>query len=216
MPAIFSELGGEERPWHPFDEELLNSIEYPDERPLNKRDEWQRPDLEDYTDEIGKSIEDYLSERYDMELVDDREVDLVVDSGPYANTDVQAKGAIFLASQGQDRDGRWYSRPGGIYLREDGFKQLDDDSLLHSVVHLPRFEWSRDIPVPVLEINDGIKKEKVETALVGELVLPVNQVQKEISFNSNGYLYWEWPEVYGAEPDTSSVEQEWYSEESFL
>ena len=209
---IFLELGGGDRPWHPLDPAVTDTIDYPTERPQNIRDDWKRPDLENYTEDIGRSVEEYLETTYQMERVDEGEVDLLVTDGQMEGTEVQSKGSIFLASQGPDGKGGYYSRPGGIYVRDTGLGELPRDALLHSVVHLPRFEWDSDISVPVIKISDGEEdREHVETALVGELVLPVGKVQDEISYDSDGTYYWDWEDAYGEEPDDEGIEERWYS-----
>ncbi len=221
--SLYTALGGEKRPYHPhfsMNDRAEDAIEPLEERPEDKRESWGRPHLGRYTDDIGNMVEDYLEETYDMRRVNDGEVDLVVTDGVFEGVPVQAKGAAVLASQGEDGNGSWYSRPGGIYMREDSMEKLSEkDSLLHTVIHYPRNSFTEDeknhMPVPVEEVNDGEDMEPVESALVGELVLPVGKVFEKVDFNSNGFLYWDWPEAYGEKPDTSGLVEEWYRD-SFI
>jgi hypothetical protein len=105
-------------------------------------------------------------------------------------------------------------------MREDSMKKLaEQDSLLHTVVHYPRSSFTEEernkMPVPVESIHEGSEMESVESALVGELVLPAEKVFEQLEFNSNGFLYWDWPEAYGERPDTSGLVEEWYRD-SFI
>ncbi len=216
--SVYEALGGEKRPYHPhfsMNSRAEEAVDPLDQRPEDKRESWGRPHLGRYTDDIGNMVEDYLEDTYHMERVNDGEVDLVVTDGVFEDVPVQAKGAAILASQGEDGKGRWYSRPGGIYMREESMKKLaEQDALLHTVVHYPRSSFTDDerqkLPVPVENVNEGTEMEPVESALVGELVLPVDQVFEQVEFNSNGFRYWDWPEAYGEKPNTSALVEEWY------
>lgn len=216
--SVYEALGGEKRPYHPhfsMNNRAEGAVNRLEQRPEDKRESWGRPHLGRYTDDIGNMVEDYLENTYDMKRVNDGEVDLVVTDGVFEDVPVQAKGAAILASQGEDGKGRWYSRPGGIYMREDSMKKLaEQDALLHTVVHYPRSSFTDDerqkLPVPVENVNEGTDMEPVESALVGELVLPVDKVFEQVEFNSNGFRYWDWPEPYGENPNTSALVEEWY------
>lgn len=207
-------LGGKTRGWHP--EFYMNDRAEEAEDPLNERpesvEEWGRPDLEDATDEIGDAVEEYLEDRFWMEIVDDGAVDLVIDEGPLEGSLVQAKGAIVLAKGGKkDSEGRLYSRPGGFYMREDRMKELaeaDENAILYTVVHYPRREHETDLPV--LEVN-----EEIDTAVLGELAFPAEEAYRRTDFDSDGKKYWKWDKAYGERPDTSSTVEEWY-EDTFL
>ena len=100
-------------------------------------------------------------------------------------------------------------------MREDSMKKLaEQDALLHTVVHYPRSSFTDDerqkLPVAVENVNEGTDMEPVESALVGELLLPVDKVFEQVEFNSNGLRYWDWPEAYGEKPNTSALVEEWY------
>lgn len=217
---VYEALGGEKRPYHPvysvndLAEEAVDPLE---ERPENKEESWGRPHLGRYTDDIGNMVEDYLQETYDMERVNDGAVDLVVTDGVFEGVPVQAKGAAILASQGEDSNGNWYSRPGGIYMRGKSMEELaEEDALLHTAVHYPRTEFTdserEGLPVPIRQVHDGSEMEAVESALVGELVLPARKVFENVSFNQNGFKYWDWPNAYGEHPNTSQLVEEWYED----
>lgn len=216
--SVYEALGGEKRPYHPhfsINEHAEEALEPLNKRPSDKRESWGRPHLGRYTDDIGNMVEDYLEEQYDMERVNNGEVDLRVTDGAFEGVPVQAKGAVLLASQGEDTNGNWYSRPGGIYMREQSMNKLaQGDALLHTVVHYPRTEFTASerekLVTPIREVYNGSKMEPVESALIGELVLPVEQVMEEVNFNDNGFRYWDWPEAYRERPNTSQLVSDWY------
>ena len=214
---LYSELGGSHRPWHPYfvmNDRTPGSIRPLEKRPADKEKEWGRPDLERHTEGIGNMVERYLEENYNMERVNNGCIDLIVTEGIFEDIEVQAKGAAVLVSQGRDANGNWYSRPGGIYMRENSINKLAErDSLLHTVVHYPRSDFQRDFEhdfnVPLEPLSP-----EIESALIGELILPVEKVKEEISFNNNGYCYWEWTKAYGERPNTADI-GEWYKD-SFI
>lgn len=223
---VYESLGGKKRPWHPYFSmnDLSNSaLDIPNPRPEDKENSWNRPHLGNYTDNIGNAIEDYLEETYNMVRINDGPVDLRVTDGPFEGSPVQAKGAAVIVSQGQSSDGCWYSRPGGIYMREPSITQLieenndyGDDALLHTVVHYPQFAFEEETNVPIIEVNDGEEdgKEHVKTALIGELVMPVEKALETIEFNGGKRkaCYWDWPKAYGERPNTSNIVEEWYED----
>lgn len=220
---VYEALGGERRPYHPLfsiNELADEAVDPLEERPENKEESWGRPHLGSYTEDIGEMVENYLEDVYDMERVNNGAVDLRVTDGVFEGIPVQAKGAVILASQGPDGKGTWYSRPGGIYMREGAIEELsEEDSLLHTVVHYPKEEFTdaerEKLSVPFREVHDGSEKTPVESALVGELVMPVNKVAEEVNFNNNGYKYWDWPEAYGSKPSTHNTVDKWYKD-SFI
>lgn len=220
---VYEELGGEKRPYHPhfsINERAEAALNPLDERPSDKRESWGRPHLGRYTDDIGDMVEDYLEGTYDMERVNNGEVDLRVTDGAFEDIPVQAKGAVILASQGENSNGDWYSRPGGIYMREQAMEKLaQEEALLHTVVHYPRTEFTdpekESLKTPIRTVHDGSEMEPVESALIGEIVLPVERVMEKVSFNNNGFRYWDWPEAYGEKPNASQIANEWY-EDTFI
>lgn len=161
-----------------------------------------------------------------MERINDGPVDLRVTEGPFEGSPVQAKSAAVIVSRGRRSDGSWYSSPGGIYMREKSITKLLDpeesygeNPLLHTVVHYPKSGFNTELEIPVREVCDGLEenREPVKTALVGELILSVEQVLEEVSFNNGKRkaCYWDWPEAYGRRPDTSETVEKWY-ENTFL
>ena len=207
-------LGGERSGWHPYFHmnERTQSAEDPLEERPESMEEWGRPELDGATDEIGDTIEEYLEDRFSMSIVDDGAIDLIVEQGPLEGSLVQAKGAIVLAKGGKkDSQGRLYSRPGGFYMREDRMEELaqaDENAILYTVVHYPRREHDTDLDV--LEVND-----EIDTAVLGELAFPAEEVYERTDFDSDGKKYWKWSDAYGERPDTSGTVQDWYRE-SFL
>ncbi len=207
-------LGGEKRGWHPYfrmNDREESEFEMLDERPGSVED-WGRPELEDETKNIGDAIEEYLAERYWMEEVDDGAVDVVVTEGPFSGVPVQAKGAAVLVTQGEGRDGRMYSRPGGFYMREDRMEELADEeeAILYTAVHHPQWEFEEEPDAPVIEIN-----EEVDSAVIGELAFPAADVYEATDFDSDGKKYWNWDKAYGERPDTRKTVERWY-DDTFL
>jgi len=208
--AIQAALGGERRGWHPrfyMNDRAEEAVETLEKRPESV-EEWGRPDMESMTHEIGDAVENYLEDNYWMEIVDDDAVDLVVTDGVFEGSPVQSKGAIILAKDRSAGDGTIYSRPGGFYMREDNMKELsemDETALLHTSVHYPRREIPQDLDVPVLNVND-----EIDTAIIGELTLPVEEVYRQTEFHSDGNYYWKWSKAYGKNPNSSEIVQEWY------
>lgn len=212
--SIQEALGGERHGWHPYFQ--MNDRAREAEDPLDERpesvEEWGRPDLDGATDEIGDAVEEYLEDRFWMDNIDDGAVDLVVEEGSLQGSLVQAKGAIVLAKGGKrDSHGRLYSRPGGFYMREDRMEELaeaEKNAILYTVVHYPRREHDTDLPV--LDVN-----EEIDTAVIGELAFPAEEVYRRTDFDSDGKKYWKWSKAYGERPDTSETVDNWYRN-SFL
>lgn len=207
-------LGGEKIGWHPYyrmNDREEKEFEMLDTRPESVED-WGRPELEDETKNIGDAVERYLADRYWMEEVDDGAVDLVVTEGPFSGVPVQAKGAAVLVTQGEGEDGEMYSRPGGFYMREDRMSELaeEEEAILYTAVHHPQWEFEEEPDAPVIEIN-----EEVDSAVIGELALPAEQVYDATDFNSDGKKYWNWQKAYGERPETSKTVEEWY-DDTFL
>ena len=138
LDDIFTALGGEPRNWHPGHSELEREDDVED-----------RMDLSHCTEAIGRMGEEYLAETYDMEIVDDGEVDLVVTDGVFEGVPVQSKCAIRVASRGERIS------DGGIYMKGDAMARLAGASyntealdyemngepqqgLLHAIVHQAR------------------------------------------------------------------------------
>ena len=71
VPEISEALGFRREDFHP--DGLLSDpefpLDYPETRPEDKYDEWDRPDLRSFTEAIGAAWEEDLSERYDMDIV---------------------------------------------------------------------------------------------------------------------------------------------------
>jgi len=213
--AVQEALGGERIGWHPhfhMNDRAERAEDTLEEKPESV-EEWGRPDIGDFTDDIGNAVENYLEDRFWMENIDDGAVDLVVEEGEFEGAYVQAKGATVLAKGGKkDSQGRLYSRPGGFYMREERMKELaeaDEDAILYTVVHYPRREHDTE-DVPVLDVND-----EIDTAVIGEMAFPAEEVYKRTDFDSDHKKYWKWTDAYGERPSTPETVDNWYSN-SFL
>jgi len=207
---IFVALGGEPRSWHPAHSGLEKVEDISD-----------RMNFSPHTDAIGRMGEEYLQETYDMEIVDDGEVDLCVTDGVFEGLPVQSKCAIRVASRG-DR-----TSDGGIYMKGHAMARLSgavynnekrdyeivgdpDKGLLHTMVHQPREEYpeevKEDLDLPVRDIVRQEDGKVAETVLVGEMVIPAYRAVQNVKFNTGDRRasYWEWSDAYLPAKDDSS------------
>lgn len=233
VPEISEALGFRRESFHP--DELLSDTEipldYPETRPEDKYDEWNRPDLRSFTEAIGAAWENNLSERYDMEIVRNGPVDLRVTDGVYEGSPVQAKNACIINSKGQRADGTWRSRPGLVYVKRpemealaqtdlsdiEGLDEQDYSSpaLLHAAVHYPQEdmpELPEDIPVKEIESPDE-QDYSFETAYIGEIIVPIKPMYEDNidAFNSGIRQAWplEWPTVFGEKEGNETFMEYW-------
>ena len=207
---IFTALGGEPRDWHPghFSLEREEDVE-------------ERMDFSPHTEAIGRMGEEYLEETYDMEIVDDGEVDLRVTGGVFEGVPVQSKCAIRVASRGH------HTSDGGIYMKGPAMSKLSGatyntelhdyemqkepkEGLLHAIVHQPREEYSEEVKKNVnAPLRDIVKKEEgkiAETFLVGEIVIPAHRAVESVKFGAGDRRasYWNWSKAYQPAKDEKS------------
>ncbi len=221
---IFTALGGESRSWHPAHSGLDR-----------EEDVEERMDFSPHTEAIGRMGEEYLEETYDMELIDDGEVDLRVTDGVFEGVPVQSKCAIRVASRG-DRvsDGGIYMKgpamgklSGATYnteLRDYEMRAEPKEGLLHAIVHQPREKYSEEIKNNVdVPLRDIVKKEEgkiAETFLVGEIVMPAHRAVESVKFGAGNRRasYWDWSKAYTPAKDKKSEAirpSDWYKD-SFI
>ncbi len=239
---VFGALGGEPKSYHPrfYVNEWADAAHDPlVKHPENVENDWFRPNLEPVTQKINNAHENYLAENFDMERMDGRgsyssdllnqdelnqakEVDLVVTEGPFKDTLVQAKSAALRVTRGNRAAGGHKSTPGGIYMRNN-LEALRDDwdqnAVLYASIHYPRTEFEEELPVPTVEVvseeDDELGNGKLETAYVGDFVIPVGRVLEEVEFYPSGYRNWEWPNALGESPDPDYLVEKWH-EDSFI
>lgn len=208
---IFVALGGERRNWHPAHTFLEREDDVSD-----------RMDFSPHTEAIGRMGEEYLEETYDMEIVDDGEVDLVVTDGVFEGIPVQSKCAIRVASRGERiSDGGIYMKgpamarlAGGRYNEEllDYEVRSNDtkDGFLHAIVHQPRESYPEEVKKNVdVPLRDIVKKEDgkvAETFLVGEAVIPADRAVENVKFDTGNRRasYWDWSKAYQPAKDERS------------
>jgi hypothetical protein len=221
---IFVALGGEPRNWHPA-HSALERVENVD----------SRMNFSHHTDAIGRMGEEYLEETYNMEIIDDGEVDLRITDGVFEGLPVQSKCAIRVASRGER------TSDGGIYMKGPAMGELagatynpetqdyemteqPKEGLLHTIIHQPREEYSEQVKDDLdLPLRDIIKKEDgkvAETFLVGELVIPAYKAVESVKFNTGDRRakYWDWQKAYLPAKDGNSNAvkvSDWYSD-SFI
>lgn len=221
---IFVALGGEPRNWHPDHSEMEREEDVDDRR-----------DFSDCTNAIGKMGEEYLAETYDMEIIDDGEVDLVVTDGVFEGVPVQSKCAIRVASRGD------YISDGALYMKGPAMGELTgatynpekrdyemqgepEESLLHGIVHQPREEYPEEVKNSIdVPLRDIVKKDDgkvAETFLVGEIVIPAYRAVESVKFGEGERRasYWDWTDAYQPARDEESEAikpSEWY-QDSFI
>lgn len=220
VPEISEALGFRREQFHP--DELLSDpefpLDYPETRPQDKYDEWNRPDLRKFTDAIGAAWEDKLAERYNMDIVRNGPVDLRVTEGRFEGSPVQAKTACIINSKGQRKDGSWKTQSGLLYVKKPemesltemdfGDTGLDPDNysppaLLHGSVHYPQEDMPalpEEVPTATIESPDD-RNYSFETAYVGEIVTPIGPLYRdnEDAFNSGSRQAWplNWDKAFG-------------------
>lgn len=221
---IFTALGGKPRPWHP----AHSGLERED-------DVEERMDFSPHTEAIGRMGEEYLEETYDMEIIDDGEVDLRVTDGVFEGIPVQSKCAIRVASRGH------HVSDGGIYMKGPAMSELagatyntelhdyemqaePKEGILHAIVHQPREKYSEEVKENVdAPLRDIVKKEDgkvAETFLVGEIVIPAHRAVESVKFGAGDRKasYWNWSKAYQPVKDKKSEAirpSDWYRE-SFI
>ncbi|WEL23281.1 hypothetical protein [Candidatus Nanohalovita haloferacivicina] len=218
---IFEALGGSSRTWHPGHTQLERENDVSD-----------RMDFSPHTEAIGRMGEEYLQDTYNMEIVDDGEVDLVVTDGVFEGIPVQSKCAIRVASRGN------YISDGGIYMKGPAMARLAGGSynentldyemngnnlkegLLHAIVHQPRESYPEQVKEAVdAPIRDIVKKKKgkiAETFIVGEAVIPADRALESVKFDTGDRRasYWNWSKAYQPAKDDRSEAlkpSDWYS-----
>lgn len=221
---IFVALGGEPRTWHP-EHSVLEEEE----------DIGDRMNFSPHTEAIGRMGEEYLAETYNMEIIDDGEVDLVVTDGVFEGVPVQSKCAIRIASRGErTSDGGLYMKgpamgklAGAAYNSEKRDYEMQgepEESLLHGIVHQPREEYPEEVKNEVdVPLRDIVKKEEgkvAETFLVGEIVIPAYRAVESVKFGEGERRasYWDWTDAYQPARDEESealTPSDWY-QESFI
>ncbi|QKQ98431.1 hypothetical protein GKQ38_02810 [Candidatus Nanohaloarchaea archaeon] len=232
VPEISEALGFRREQFHP--DELLSDeefpLDYPETRPEDKYEEWNRPDLRAFTDNIGAAWEDKLAERYDMDTVRIGPVDLKVTEGKFEDSPVQAKTACIINSKGQRDDGSWKTQPGLLYVKRPEMESLaemnfedtclDPDeysppALLHGSVHYPREDMPKlpdSVPTATIESPDD-RNYSFETAYVGEIVTPVGPLYKDNqdAFNSGSRQAWplNWRKAFGRNIEDESIMRYW-------
>lgn len=225
-------LGSRRDQYHP--EELLEDEDFPldnlEPHPQNKHEAWGRKNLRDMTDEIGNAWEDYLSQHYNMELIDEGPIDLRVSEGLFEGSPVQAKNCCVINARGSFDDGRAKSSPGVAYMREHNMKYLSDfdfsdfenidkdeysrPGLVHVAVHYPLEEMPNlqgEIPTNRIEHPD--KDYSVDTAYIGEIVIPAKPLYEENKerFGNGERGAWplNWKELFGSREGNSDFMDYW-------
>lgn len=232
VPEITEFLGSRRNQYHPG--ELLDDEKFPLDRlepnPINKQDAWGRRNLREMTDEIGAAWENYLAENYFMEVIDDGAVDLRVTDGLFEGSPVQAKNCCVINARGSFDDGRAKSSPGSAYMRNYNMEALSDfdfsnsDSvdpddysrpgLVHVAVHYP-LEDMPDLPneIPVRTIEHPSQDYSVETAYIGEMVLPAKTLYENNKdrFGNGDRAAWplKWTELFGEENKRNNLMDYW-------
>lgn len=182
------------------------------------------------TERIGDAWEHYLSEVYDMEIVDKGPVDLQVTEGIFKGSPVQAKNCCVINSKGYYDNGRAKSSPGVTYMRAhnmeklanldlSGFEGLEEDNfsrpgLVHAAVHCPLEDMPKlpkDIPVRTIEHPN--QDYEVETAYIGEIVVPAKPlyIDNKDRFGNGERKAWplRWDELFGVEDKNSNYMDYW-------
>ncbi|MBC5793527.1 MAG: hypothetical protein H8Z69_05870 [Nanohaloarchaea archaeon] len=240
--AALKALGGEPRSYHPrfYVNEWAEAAHDPlIEHPEDVKEDWYRPNLEPFTHDINEAHENYLAENLHMERMNGqgayrsdelegeelnqaKEVDLVVTEGPFKDTLVQAKCAALRVTRGDRPAGGHKSTPGGIYMRDnlpDLRDDWDQDALLYVSIHYPRTDFEDDLPVPTVPVvekeDERLDDSKLETAYVGDFIMPVKRVLEEVEFYPSGYRNWEWPDALGEIPEPDCLVDRWLKD-SFI
>lgn len=233
---ISKALGGDRKQFHP--DELLSDPEFPLEylnpAPLDRYDEWDRPDLRDFTHAIGAAWEESLADRYNMELVRKGPIDLRVTEGPFRGSPVEAKSACIINSRDTREDGSVISSPGQIYVKKDKMRRLvnldfDDihgletedyssPAILHASVHYPKENMPNlpeNFPFSIIE-SPGERNYQLPTAYVGEIVLPAKPLFRENqnAFNGGKRGAWplEWKTAFGKNEEEENFMRYWRDE----
>lgn len=220
VPEITKFLGSRREQYHP--RELLDDENFPLERlepnPQNKHEAWGRRNLREMTDAIGNAWERYLAENYFMDIIDDGAVDLRVTDGLFKDSPVQAKNCCVINSRGSYDDGRAKSSPGVAYMRHDNMEAFSDfdfsksdtvdasdfsrPGLVHVAVHYP-LEEMPDLTekIPIKHIDHPEFNYSVETAYIGEIVLPATPLyednQDRFGNGDRGAWPLKWTELFG-------------------
>lgn len=231
LPEISEDLGFRREQFHP--DELLSDpefpLDYPERRPEDKYDEWNRPDLRAFTDAIGAAWEENLAERYDMEIVRNGPVDLKVTDGIFEGSPVQAKTACIINSKGQRDDGTWKTQPGLIYVKRPEMESLAEmdfsdtgldlseyspPAILHGSVHYPLEDMPpiSEVPTATIESPDE-RNYSFETAYVGEIIAPIGPLYQDNSDSFNGGSRQAWPlnwdKAFGESPEDENIMKYW-------
>ena len=232
VPEITEFLGSRREQYHPG--ELLNDEDFPldelEPNPIDKHEAWGRRDLSEMTHKIGDAWETYLTENYFMEVIDDGAVDLKVTDGLFEGSPVQAKNCCVINARGSFDDGRAKSSPGVAYMRDHSMEALSDfdfsdskevnagdysrPSLVHVAVHYP-LEDMPHLPdeVSTTTIEHPDKDYSVETAFIGEIVLPAGPLYEnnKCRFGDGGRGAWplKWTELFGKENERNKFMDYW-------
>ena len=232
LPKISEQLGLKREQFHP--DQLLSDPDFPldylETRPEDPYEAWNRPDLREFTDQLGSAWEEILAERYNMETIRNGPVDLRVTEGVFEGSPVQAKSACVINKRGTRADGTVKSQPGQLYIKKPEMESLahmdlsetsldiadySPPALLHGSVHYPQEDMPtlpKNIRTATITPNDG-RNYSFETAYIGEIIAPIPPLYEENNdvFNTGERQAWplSWQTAFGENEEDENIMKYW-------